>query len=353
MNFVIMILVALLVFGAVIFIHELGHFLVAKKSGIKVNEFALGMGPTLFSFTKGETKYALRLLPIGGFVSMEGEDEESDEPRAFTRAPIYKRMAVIVAGAIMNLLLGFVVLLILVSTGGPIASRTVSRVYDESTGLKVGDVFLEINGRKCFTMNDMMYEFARTQNGSFDLLVRRDGEKVQLNGVSFPMAEAVDEATGEVVMDETTGKPYVYLDISFAVLPLDKNVFTVIQQAFFETLSSGRAIVLSLVDLIAGRLPINNLSGPVGIVEQIGKAALVSWRSVLNLLALITINLGIVNMLPLPALDGGKALLLLVEGIRRKPMNQKWEIAINATGLVLLMGLMVFATFNDIVRLAS
>ena len=351
MNFILMIIVAILVFGAVIFIHELGHFLVAKKSNIKVNEFALGMGPTLFSVRKGETKYALRVFPIGGFVSMEGEDAESEEPRGFNRAPVYKRLLVIIAGAVMNLVLGFLALVLLVATGGDIASKTVSRVYDENTGLQVGDTFLEINGRKCFIMNDMNYEFARTQNGTFDLLVLRDGEKVHLTDVTFPVVEATDPDTGEPIIDETTGEPYTYMDVGFAVSPIEKNFFTVIQEAFLTTLSYARLIYLTLFDLLVGRVPINQLSGPVGIVDQIGKAIAIGWRSVVQLLALISINLGIMNMLPLPALDGGKTMLLIIEGIRRKPIAQRYEIAINMAGFALLMGLMVFVTFNDINRL--
>ncbi len=351
MNIVLMIVAGILVFGTVIFVHELGHFLVAKKSGIKVNEFAMGMGPVLFRFQKGETQYALRLFPIGGFVSMEGEDEDSDEPRSFTRAPVYKRMLVIIAGAFMNMVLGFLVLVLLVASGGAMASRTVAEVSDPATGLQVGDTILKINGRSCFTMSDILYEFARTQNGTFDLQVRRDGKKVELREVQFPVAEAVDEGTGETVVDETTGKPYTYLDISFKVLPLAKNPWTVVQQAFFTTLSYTRLIYLTFFDLILGRVPINNLSGPVGIVEQIGKAAIIGWRNVLQLLALISVNLGVMNMLPLPALDGGKALLLAVEGIRRKPLNRRFEIAVNTAGFVLLMGLMVLVTFNDILRL--
>ncbi|MDL2253427.1 site-2 protease family protein [Ruminococcaceae bacterium OttesenSCG-928-I18] len=351
MDIVLMILVAVLVFGAVIFIHELGHFLFAKKSHIKVNEFALGMGPTLFSFKKGETKYALRVLPIGGFVSMEGEDGESEEPRSFQRAPVRRRLLVIAGGALMNFVLGFLALCLLIATGGPIASKTVSRVSDEGTGLQVGDIFLEINGRHAFIMNDMSYEFARTQNGTFDLLVRRDGEKVHLTDVSFPVVEAVDEQTGEPIIDETTGEPYTYMDVGFAVLPVEKNFFTVVREAFLTTLSYGRLIYLTLFDLIVGRVPINQLSGPVGIVDQIGKAIAIGWRSVVQLLALISINLGIMNLLPLPALDGGKLLLLAVEGVRRKPIAPKYEVAINMAGFAMLMGLMVFVTFNDITRL--
>lgn len=353
MQIVLMIVVAILVFGLVIFVHELGHFFAAKKSGIKVNEFALGMGPTLFRFHKGETVYALRLFPIGGFVSMEGENEESDETGSFQKAPIGRRMIVIAAGAVMNLVLGFLALVILVAAGGDIASKTVSRVYDESTGLQVRDEIIAVNGHRCFVMSDMFYEFARTQNGTFSLLVRRDGEKVLLQNVTFPTVKAYDEETGEPMMNEATGEQYEYLDVSFAVLPVERNVWTVAKEGFLNTLSYGRIIYQSLFDLVTGRVPVNQLSGPVGIVSEIGKAVSIGWRPVVQLLALISVNLGVVNMLPLPALDGGRFLLLIVESIRRKPIRQKYEIAINLVGFGLIICLMVFVSFNDIVRLVQ
>ncbi|MGD9559207.1 MAG: RIP metalloprotease RseP [Oscillospiraceae bacterium] len=351
MTILLVIIAAILVFGAVIFIHELGHFMLAKWSGIKVNEFALGMGPTLFKFGKGETTYALRLLPIGGFVSMEGEDEESGDPRSFQRAPIYKRILVIIAGAVMNLVLGFLALVVLVSAGGDIASKTVSRVYSDASGLQVGDEFVKVNGRRCFIMDDLSYEFARTQNGTFDLQVRRDGKMVELKNVTFETKEAIDKTTGEPVLNEATGEPYQYMDVGFAVLPIGRNPLTVVREAALTTLSYARLIYLSLIDLITGRVAVNQLSGPVGIVSEIGKAVALGWKPVVQLLALISVNLGVVNMLPLPALDGGKTVLLIVEAIRRKPLKQKYEIAINVVGFALLICLMLFVSVNDIRRL--
>lgn len=348
MQYVLIAVVAVLVFGAVIFVHELGHFATAKWSGIKVNEFAIGMGPTIFKKKKGDTTYALRLLPIGGFVSMEGEDEESEGERSFTKAPVYKRLIVIVAGAFMNLVLGFLALVVLIGfgEGDLIVSRTVARFYDnastEATGLQAGDTILEVNGRYCFVINDVFYEFARTQNGTVDLVVERDGEKVELPGVVFETEEITDEQTGE---------SYNMMVVNFVVLGVQKNPITIGKEAFLNTISYGRVIYLSLLDLITGRAAINQLSGPVGIVNEISKAVSAGWRPVVQLLALISVNLGVVNMLPLPALDGGKALLIIVEGIRRKPMNQKVEIAINLVGFALLMVLMVVVSFNDIRRL--
>lgn len=354
MTFLVVALAAVLVFGAVIFIHELGHFAVAKWSGIKVNEFALGMGPTLVKFTKGETTYALRLLPIGGFVSMEGEDEESDDSRSFQKAPIPRRMLVMVAGAFMNLLLGFLALVVVLSASPSpyIASRQVALVENEALGLQVGDVIQRVNGRRAFIFQDLDYEFLRTQNGTLDLEVKRDGQRVQLKGVTFGTQIATDEK-GEPIMNETTGKPYEFLSLGFKVYPIEKNVFTIMREAFMTTLSYARIIYLSLFDLITGRVPINQLSGPVGIVNEIGKAASIGWLPVVQLLALISVNLGVMNMLPLPALDGGRALLLVVEAVRRKPLPQKYEMAINIAGFALLMLLMVFVSFNDIVRLVT
>ncbi len=351
MSVILMILVAVLVLGAVIIVHEIGHLVAAKKCGIKVNEFAIGMGPRILKMQKGETQYTIRLFPIGGFVSMEGEDEESVDERSFQSASIPRRIIVTVAGAIMNFVLGFLALVVLTSTEGLMASHTVAQVNNTSTGIEVGDVILQVNGRNCYILDDMFYEFARTQNGTFDLVVRRDGNKVELNDVAFGVIQAVDKETGEPIMDETTGEQYEYLDIGFLVEPIQPNFFTVMQQSFLNTISYGRLIYLSLFDLVTGHVAINQMSGPVGIVNEIGKAIQIGWRPVVQMLALISINLGVVNLLPLPALDGGRVLLLVVEGIRRKPLKQKYEIAINFAGFVLLIGFMIFVSFSDIQKL--
>ncbi|MEG1275311.1 MAG: site-2 protease family protein [Ruthenibacterium sp.] len=334
-------LASVFVFGSVIFIHELGHFMAAKYSGIAVHEFALGMGPALFRWKRKETTYALRLLPIGGFVSMEGEDEESDNEGSFTKAPVGNRILVIVAGALMNLLLGFVVLVIIVCMGSSITSRTVAEFYPgastQASGLAQNDKILAVNGRRCFTAYDISYEFMRTQQGTADLTVLRDGQQMRLENVVFDTEKAEDGTT--------------QLIIDFKVFGVKKTVANVLHEAFNWTLSLGRMVVLSLTDLVSGRIPVNNLSGPVGIVTAIGEASSAGLETLLMLLALITVNLGIFNILPLPALDGGKLVFLILEAIRRKPINQKYEIAINAAGFVLLIGIMLFATFNDITRL--
>ena len=340
MSLFITILASILVFGSVIFIHELGHFATAKLCGIKVNEFSLGMGPALLRFEKGDTTYALRLLPIGGFVSMEGEDEESDDEHSFSKAKVWKRFLVVAAGAVMNMILGFLVLVILVCRQSAITSRTVS-VFSENastqaSGLQVGDEILAVNGRRCFIADDVIYELVRTQNGTADLTVLRDGKKVLLEDVVFTTQET-EEGTS--------------LIIDFKVLPIEKTFFNVVKEAGLWTCSLSRMIFLSLIDLVTGRVAINNLSGPVGIVTVISEAASIGWEPILLILAVITINLGIFNLIPFPALDGGKLFLLLVEGIRRKALPEKYEIVINLAGFAALILLMLFVTYNDIARL--
>ena len=341
MSFIIQALATIIVFGLVIFIHEFGHFAVAKLSGIKVNEFSLGMGPRVFGFKKGETDYSLRALPIGGFVAMEGEDEESDEENAFNKAPVQSRIAVVVAGAVMNLVLGFVVLVFLTSQQSAITSRTISMFHDgastQQSGLQVDDEIIAVNGRRCYVANDLIYEFARTQNGVADLTVRRNGEIVKLNDVEF-----------ETYTDEDGIKQMV---IDFYVYPQEKTFSSVINEAAKWTVSLARMVFLSLVDLVTGNVAINQMSGPVGIVTVISEAASLGLKNVFMILAMITINLGIFNLVPFPALDGGRLLFLLIELLRGKPINQKYEIIVNTAGMFMLLTFMAFVTFSDITRL--
>lgn len=341
MSFLVQALASVFVFSSVIFIHELGHFIVAKMSGITVNEFSLGMGPRLIGFTKGETEYSLRLLPIGGFVAMEGEDEESDNEGAFSKAPVQNRIAVVVAGAVMNLILGFFVLVFLTSQQDAITSRTISMFHEnamtQQTGLQVDDEIIAVNGRRCYIANDIIYEFARTQNGVADFTVRRDGKIVQLEDVTF-----------ETYVDENNIKQLV---IDFYVYPEEKTVLTVIDEASKWTMSLARTVFLSLIDLVTGNVPINQMSGPVGIVTVISEAASIGFEQVLLILALITINLGVFNLVPFPALDGGRLLFLLLELVRGKPIKQKYEIWVNTAGMGILLAFMAFVTFSDITKL--
>ena len=342
MSTVITIIASIFVFGLVIFIHEFGHFATAKKCGVKVNEFSIGMGPLLFSWEKGETQYSIRLLPIGGYCAMEGEDEDSDEEGSFSKAPVWKRILITVAGAVMNLILGFLILGILTATGGSIASRTVAKFYDgastEATGLQVGDKVIEVNGSHVFIAEDIFYEMMFVEDGKADMVVIRDGEKIELKGVTFKTQK-----------DEENGLNVIELD--FAVYGVEKTVGTVIKYSFLQAVSTTRMIIKSVIQLITGTVPANSISGPVGIVSVIGDAAGNGIRPLLNILSYISIDLGVMNLLPIPALDGGRLLVLFVEAVTRKRLSQKWEIAINMTGFALLIGLMIFATYNDLARL--
>ncbi len=341
MSLLIKIIASVFVFGLIIFIHEFGHFIVAKKSGIRVNEFALGMGPVLWKRKKGETQYSLRLFPIGGFCAMEGEDEDSDAEGSFSKAPVGRRIAVVLAGAVMNLLLGFAVLLCLTASESALASRTISvfqpGALTESSGLAVGDTILAINGRRLFIADDMFYELARVRDGHADVVVERDGKVITIPDVAFPTTTLEDGSST--------------LTLDFKVLPAAKTVGNVLKKSALWTLSIGRQIFLSLVDLVTGNVAINQLSGPVGIVQVIGQATSIGLSSVLIILAFISINLGIFNLLPLPALDGGRLVFLLIEALTRKRLNAKYEAIVNTAGFLLLFALMIFVTYQDVTKL--
>lgn len=341
MSTILYILLAIVIFGVIIFVHEFGHFITAKLCKIKVNEFAMGMGPKLLSKKKGDTTYSLRLFPIGGFCAMEGEDEESDAEGSFTKAKVWKRILVVLAGAVMNLILGFVILICLTSTQDILASRTISQFEDNAvtyeSGLREGDRILAINGRKLYLANDIFYELARVKDGTADVVVERDGEKLTLENVQFPTVEYEDGSSG--------------ISIDFYVYGVEKSFGSVMEYSARWTMALGRQIFLSVVDLVTGNVAINELSGPVGIVSAIGEAASVGWDYVFTLAALITINVGIFNLLPLPALDGGRLFLLLIEAVTRKKLPTKYEAVINIAGMVLLFGLMIFVTYQDVTRL--
>ena len=425
-----LVVIAVLLFELIIGLHEFGHFITAKLSGIKVNEFALGMGPKLFSFKKGETQYSLRLFPIGGYCAMEGEDEESPEPRSFNNAKVWKRMIVIIAGAVMNIILGIIFSFIMVIPQEAYSSTTIQefspRSYSANCGLQVGDKIVKVNGYDIFNAKDLSFSFAgvnceicteygkivneknpdddtllkfynvttdgcTTVNNSADkaaalkamndtvkklydmagitdytlptitekdtrqrytatVTVIRDGKEVELNDVQFFTYYKDDE-------DKNADKPSVALD--FYVEPIDKTFTSVIKQGFSESVSVGRMVWQSLVWIVQGRFGFKDMSGPVGIATAVTQVASQGLETnfgsavfnILNVMTLITINLGIFNMLPFPALDGGRFLLLLIEWIFKKPIPRKVEKYINAAGFVILMVFMVVITCKDIWQL--
>ena len=349
------ILIAVLSFCALIIIHELGHFIAAKLCGIQVNEFALGMGPVIFRKQGKETSYVIRLLPIGGSVSMEGEnggyEEDSDvqsepNPRAFNRKPVWQRMLVILAGPIMNLILGFFVVMISLCTSEAIASTTISDFRDQAysnSSLMVNDKVLEIEGMNVFTATDITYKLQSSDrknadgNLIFDILVERNGEKLMLEDVEFMTTTSEDGSTG------------IYFD--FYVYRLQKNFVNIIEQSFLESCSTGRLIYMTLFDMLRGKYSLNDLSGPVGVVQVVSESVSYGLSTFMSFVSLISINVGIMNLLPIPALDGCRFLFLIIEAIRRKPMKPEVEGMIHFAGFALLMLLMLVVTFNDVVKL--
>lgn len=339
-------LVAILFFGLLISIHELGHFTFAKLFKVKVNEFALGMGPAIFKKKKGDTTYALRLLPIGGYVSMEGEDEESQDENAFNRKKVWQKFIIVAAGAIMNIILGVVIVATVLSMEQYIGTNKVLYFHEnavsQQTGLMEGDEFIEIDGHRVFSDMDVSFLMSRSNDGVFDMTVRRDGEDVELTGVTFKT-----EKDGE----------YTLITYDFVMLGEEPNVLNVFTNSFKRTASIARLVWLSLFDLVTGQYGLTDLSGPVGTVNIIADAAAGAAVSkeglitALTLMAFVSINIGVFNVLPLPALDGGRLFFLLIEGIRRKPINPKYEGYIHGAGLVLLLLLMLVVTFNDIITL--
>ena len=330
------ILITILIFAVIIFIHECGHFAAAKLCKIRVNEFALGMGPTLFHFGKGETRYALRLFPIGGFVSMEGEDGGSGDPRAFCNQKVWKRILIVCAGAFMNLVLGFIVVLLMTIPSDRLPSMTVAQFYEnastEATGLQAGDEILRVNGRSIWVDSDLIYTLSTDEDGVVDMVVRRDGEKVELSDVAFTTQD------GTLVID-------------FTVQGVPANLPNVLSYSFRKTASIGRLVWIAVGQLITGQSSINELSGPIGTAQAIGQAASAGLSTVMYLFAFITINVGIFNILPVPALDGGRLIFLLFELITRRRIKPEHEAYVHFAGFVLLILLIIFVSYHDIVNL--
>ena len=337
---------ALLFFGVIIMIHECGHFTCAKLFKVKVNEFSLGMGPALFKRKKGDTLYAVRLFPIGGYVAMEGEDDASEDDRAFNKKPVWQKMIIVVAGALMNLILGFILMVLLLTTSTDlIGTNTIKEFYPDAVssqyGLQAGDRFVEIDGHHVWSELDLSFLMSRSRDGVFDFVVERDGEKVTLNDVHF----ATEQQNGITL-----------IQYDFIIIGEQPGFLNIVKNAFTQSASIVRMVWLSVFDLVTGRYGMSELAGPVGTVDIIADvtAQAVSSGSLTNLLtimAFITINVGVANLLPLPALDGGRFLFLAIEAVRRKPVNPKYEGYVHAAGLALLLLLMVVVTYNDIARI--
>lgn len=338
-NTVYPVIIAILFFELIIIVHEGGHFAAARLMKIKVNEFSIGMGPKIFSFTKGETKYSLRWILFGGYCSMEGEDEESESNGSFSSKSVPARMLVVVAGAFMNLLLGFLIIVCIISSQNLVGTPTIAKFDDnaasELSGLMVGDTIKSIDGMRVFTATDVETGLTRSRDDTLSVTVERNGKTETLD-VKFDMPEY-------------EGHKYVNMD--FWLLGKEKTIGSVLKNSAATFVSYTRMVFLSVHDLLTGRYGLSDLSGPVGTVSVVSSAVKTSFASLLRISAILTVNIGLFNLFPIPALDGWRFFLLLGEGIFKKKLPSKWEYAINAAGLAILIGVMVLVTFSDVTKL--
>lgn len=447
-----LVIIGILLFELIIFSHEFGHFITAKLSGVKVNEFALGMGPKLFGFKKGETQYSLRLFPVGGYCAMEGEDDESPEPRAFNNAKIWKRMIIIIAGATMNILLGFIMMFAYTVQEDVFSSTTVAAFepnsFSVNCGLRQGDKILDVNGYSIWNIRDLQFAIAtltpRKLDGHSLEVYRQDcsnqacgvyQELVQkyspdndtnkamydaLSAASYKICDAESKEAAYNLMKQAIDEMYDKIDgakdekyeypkieekderwrycadltverggerqklenvqfytyykseedkenekmsvaFDFYVEPVEKSFGSVMSETFSGTVSMGRTVWTSLVWLVQGKFSFSDLSGPVGIATAVTQVAsqgletgfMDAVNNILFVMILITVNLGIVNMLPFPALDGGRFLFLLIEWIFRKPIPRKVEKIVNTAGLVLLLAFMAIISLKDVWQLIT
>lgn len=337
-------MLTLLLLSVLVFLHEGGHFLVARLNKITVNEFSIGMGPKIFSYQskKSGIKYSIRALPIGGFVSMAGEDEASDDPNAFCNKNVWRRISTVLAGPVMNIIVGFLGMLVLVALTGP-ATNIVAAFLDDATsvnyGLQINDKIVAVEGVKTHTGNEVVYEITYQGDKPLDLTVIRNGEKIVIEDVVFPTVEENGVTLGNYDM------------LFYGISEADRSFSVIISHTFWRTYSTAKMVWDSLADLITGRFGLDAISGPIGMTELVGSALVTGWESLLYLWVIISVNLGVMNLLPLPALDGGRLMFLLWEAITRKPVNKTVESYINAAGLLILMAFMIIITFKDIFKL--
>lgn len=390
MNTILYLLLTLLLLSIMVVIHELGHFLFAKLFKVTVLEFSIGMGPAIYttkkkkddkkssgaieiagSFrpsendnepvlnrdaiqgapTEQKTDFSIRALPIGGYVSMAGEDDASDDVNAFCNKPVWQRFIITIAGAVMNILLGILCMCILVGIEtnqysqngeGHLVSNTIYGFQENSTSdkcenpLMAGDTVIKVDGVYVHTGNELVYEVMNQGYKPLDIVVLRNGQEILLEDVVFPT-------------EENTGTTFGNYDF---IMQLEKADFlTVVKHSFFRSISTVKVITDSLGDLIGGRYGAEAVSGPVGMAGAVGEATKSGFSSILYLFILITMNLGVFNLLPLPALDGGRLIFLIIEGVARKPIKREIEQTINTVGIMMLMALMLLITVKDVFSL--
>lgn len=377
-------LVTIIMFLVMISLHEFGHFITAKLMGFKILEYAIGFGPAIWKSKKSDIQYSLRIIPFGGYCKFEGEDEDSKDERAFSNQPVWKRIIVVAAGGLCNVVLGFLLFLVIIPFTSPISTNYVKDVVPNSfvqeAGLMPNDKIIEINGKKVSFYNDItLYTREFNANTECSIIVKRDGEKYELNfkptqsEVTFDYGE-----DGITVSESINGEPadesfYKYGDgaerneeligksetverliIGFVPVQEEVNALNIWKEAWNETKFVVKLVYNSLWQMVTGRVGVEQMSGPVGVVSEINTAVNSgrgSWLYILNLTALLTINLGIFNLLPIPALDGGRLFFMLIELVTRKRIPPEKEGMVHTIGFMLLIGLIIFISYNDILKL--
>lgn len=343
--------VTVFVFGLLIFVHEFGHYIVARKFGVGIIEFAIGMGPKIKTWKGKYNDFTLRAIPIGGFVNMVGEyDEEIPEEHKYkmplNSRSVWKRMLIVLAGPFMNILLAFVVMVALVASGNAIGSNVVYGFMDNSVsdqyGLQANDEIIEVNGKTIRCFSDLSYSIVSDGVEPIDIRVLRDGKEILLEDVSF----GVEQEEG-----------IVFGSMDFRVYAKEKTVGNVLKESFWQSVSTVYITVDSLVDTISGRYGMDAVGGPIAVGGEINNTIqesdsfAESAQNIATLLVMISVSLGVFNLLPIPVLDGGRLLFYIIEAIRRKPMDPKIEQNISVVFTMLLFALMIFVAFKDVMGL--
>ncbi len=349
LQFPLYLLLTLLLMGVLVFVHELGHYLTARLCGVTIHEFSIGMGKRLGGFTSKKTgiQYSFRLLPIGGYVAMAGEDEEVDDPNAFNKKNVWQRMLILVAGAGMNVLAGFLAMLVLttgMTIGGyRLPSTTVAEFSEGApsyvTGLELGDRILRVDGVRVHTGYDLSYEIMFNGYRPVDVLVERDGKEILVTDVRFPSGVADGIELGSM---------------DFKVLAAESSVGNVLKTTYYRSVSSIKMVFDSIGGIITGRFSLGSMSGPIGVTSAVADVAsqpMAVWN-ILYLFALIAMNLGVMNLLPIPALDGGRLFFRILEVLRfGKPIHPTLEAKIHGVGMTLLLMLTALIAFKDLFNL--
>ncbi len=378
-------IVTILMFLVMVSLHEFGHYITARLLNFKILEYAIGFGPAIWKSKKSEIQYSLRIIPFGGYCKFEGEDEASDDERAFSNQAVWKRIIVVAAGGIFNIILGFLLfMIILTAVNKPVATNVVNEIvpysYIEEAGVMPGDRIVEINGKNVSGYNDItLYTQDFTEDRECELVIRRDGKKhsytfkpsksVQSytyteDGIEFRssvngISEDVEffEYSEDILKDEEligTTETVESLIIGFRPQQEEINALNIWKHTWSQTTFVVELVYVSLRDMITGDVGVEQMSGPVGVVSEINTAVNSgddSWLYVLNLTALLTINLGVFNLLPIPALDGGRLFFMLIELITRRRIPPEKEGMVHGIGFLLLIILIIFVSYNDILRL--